>query len=138
MSPRLTKLDGVQLAEDLVGVGPKQQPVLEGGGLPLGGVAHHIAGAGTDRPDRPPLLTGGEPRPAATAEPAPGHLLDHRDGPGGQGGLEPAASSGGLVVAKGSWDQVQKGHGRELTPSKPFLSGRAAAPARRSPPGPTR
>jgi hypothetical protein len=28
----LTKLDGVQLAEDLVGVGPKQQPVLEGGG----------------------------------------------------------------------------------------------------------
>jgi hypothetical protein len=35
----LTKLDGVQLAEDLVGVGPKQQPVLGGGGLPIGGVA---------------------------------------------------------------------------------------------------
>ena len=66
----LTKLDGVQLAEDLVGVGPKQQPVLEGGRLPLGGVAHRIAGAGTDRPDGPPLLTGGEASPAAAAEPA--------------------------------------------------------------------
>ena len=62
----LTKLDGVQLAEDLVGVGPKQQPVLEGGGLPIGGVAHRIAGAGTDRSRRPPLVTGREsctPRP---------------------------------------------------------------------------
>jgi hypothetical protein len=30
----LTKLDGVQLAEDLVGVGPKQQPVLKVAGSP--------------------------------------------------------------------------------------------------------
>jgi hypothetical protein len=62
----LTKLDGVQLAEDLVGVGPKQQPVLEGGGLPLGGVAHRIAGpAPTDRAARhlSPVGNPAPPRP---------------------------------------------------------------------------
>ena len=116
----LTKLDGVQLAEDLVGVGPKQQPVLEGGGLPLGGIADRIAGARTDGPNRPPLLTGRESSPAAAAEPASCYLLDHRNRPGGQGGLEPASSSGGLVVAEGSRHQVQKGHGGSLRLPTPF------------------
>ena len=135
----LIKLDGVQLAEDLVGVGPKQQPVLEGGGFPLGGVADHKPGAGTDRPDRPPLLTSREPCPAAAAEPALCYLPDHRDRPGGQGGLEPTSSTGGLVVAEGSCDKLQKGHGRELTPSHAVpRAARAAAPARPSPPGATR
>ena len=115
----LTKLDGVQLAEDLVGVGPKQQPVLEGGGLPLGGVAHRIAGAGTDRPDRPPLGTGGEAGPAAAAEPASGYLLDDRNGPGGQGGLEPASSSGGLVFTEGPWTRSRRGTSGSLRFPKP-------------------
>src|SRR5215211_5747271 len=104
-------------------VGPKQQPVLEGGWLPLGGIAHRIAGASTDRPDRPPFVPGGESCPAAAAEPASCYLLDHRDGPGGQGGLEPASSSGGLVFTKGSRDQVQKGHGGSLRLPSRFLSG---------------
>ena len=112
----LTKLDGVQLAEDLVGVGPKQQPVLEGGGLPLGGVAHRIAGAGTDRSSRPPFVTGRESCTSPAAEPAPGHLPDHRQRPGAKGGLEPAPSPGGLIVAKGPWDKLQEGHALEPTP----------------------
>jgi hypothetical protein len=78
----ITKLDGVQLAEDLVGVGRKQQPALEGGGLPLGGVAHRIAGAGTDRSSRPPFVTGRESCTSPAAEPALCDLLDDRNGPG--------------------------------------------------------
>jgi hypothetical protein len=101
--------DGQPL-QDLVGVGPQQQPVLEGGRLPLGGVAHHIAGAGPDPPDGPPLLPGREPRTSPAAEPASCHLLDNGNGPGGQGSLEPAASAGGLVVAEGARHQDQKGH----------------------------
>ena len=112
----LTKLDGVQLAEDLVGVGPKQQPVLEGGGLAFGGVADGEAGAGPDSSDRPPLGSGREPRASSAAEPAPGHLPDHRQRPGAKGGLEPAPSPGGLVVAEGSWDKLQEGHALEPTP----------------------
>jgi hypothetical protein len=123
----LTKLDGVQLAEDLVGVGPKQQPVLEGGRLPLGGVAHRVAGAGADRPDRPPLLPGREAGPSPAAEPALCYLLDYRNRPGGQGGLEPASSSGGLVFAEGSRRQVQKGHGGSLRLPKP-VPGRPEQP----------
>src|SRR5215217_4821184 len=118
--------------------GPNQQPVLEGGGLPLGGIADRIAGASTDGPNRPPLLTGRESSPAAAAEPASCYLLDHRNRPGGQGGLEPASSSGGLVVAEGSRDQVQKGHGGSLRLPTPFpRAAQAAAPVRGSPPGPT-
>jgi hypothetical protein len=108
-----------QALQDLVGIGPKQQPVLEGGGLPFGGVAHRIAGAGTDCPDRPPLLTGGESCTSPAAEPASCYLLDHRNGPGDQGGLEPASFSGGLVFAEGSRHQVQKGHGGSLRLPKP-------------------
>src|SRR5215218_8713132 len=81
-----------QALQDLVGVGPQQQPVLEGGGLAFGGVADHKPGAGPDPPDRPPLDGGREPRPSPAAEPASCYLLDHGNGPGGQGGLEPAPS----------------------------------------------
>jgi len=94
----------------LVGVGPQQQPVLEGGGLPLGGVAHRIAGAGPDPPDPSPLLPGREPRTSPAAEPASCHLPDHRQRPGAKGGLEPAPSASGLVVAEGSRHQIKKGH----------------------------
>src|SRR5207247_36226 len=65
-------------------------------------------------PGLPPLLTGRESRPSPAAEPASCHLPDHGNGPAGQGGLEPASSSGGLVVAKGPWDQIKKGHGGSL------------------------
>jgi hypothetical protein len=59
-----------QALQDLVGVGPQQQPVLEGGGLPLGGVAHHIAGGPAPTPDPPrtprhfsPVGSPAPPRP---------------------------------------------------------------------------
>jgi hypothetical protein len=112
--------DDGQALQDLIQVGPQQQPVLEGGRLPLRGVAHRRARAGTDRPDRPPLLPGGESCPSPAPQPASCYLLDHRNGPGGQGGLEPAASSGGLVVAEGSRHQVQKGHGGSVRLPTPF------------------
>jgi hypothetical protein len=100
-----------QALQDLVGVGPQQQPVLEGGGLPLGGVAHHIAGGpGPAPPDPSPLLPGREPRTSPAAEPASCHLPDHRQRPGAKGGLEPAPSASGLVVAEGARHQIKKGH----------------------------
>jgi hypothetical protein len=90
------------------------------------------------RPDRPPLFTGWESCTSPAAEPASCYLLDHGNGPGGQGGLEPAAASGGLVFAEGSRHQVQKGHGGSLrlptrSPSGP--SSRSSLPVITRPTG---
>jgi hypothetical protein len=50
----LTKLDGVQLAEDLVGVGPKQQPVLRWRAPPRRRCTPHSGGR--HRPTGPPAI----------------------------------------------------------------------------------
>jgi hypothetical protein len=43
------------------------------------------------------------------AEPAPRHLPITASGQAPKGGLEPAPSPGGLVVAEGSWDKLREG-----------------------------
>jgi hypothetical protein len=108
-----------QALQDLVGVGPQQQPVFEGGGFPFGGVAHHHRGR--LRPPGPPATSHRWGLcPAAAAQPASCYLPDDRDGPGDEGLLEPAASSGGLIFAEGSPHQVRRGAGGSLPLATPF------------------
>ena len=83
--------DGQALREDLVGVGPRQQPVLEGGGLALGGVADGEARTGpvprTARRHFSPV--GSRASPGRGAARATSPITARGQAPGG---LEPASS----------------------------------------------
>jgi hypothetical protein len=84
--------------QHLIGVGAKEEPILERGGLPLCGVADREAGAGADRAHQAPLLAGRKARAAPAPQTAPGDLLDHRLRGCPQGDLEPAPPTPRLIL----------------------------------------
>jgi hypothetical protein len=95
---------------------------------PLPGVAHQQAaepdGKRANVEVAPDLLqpdpTGRESCTPAAAEPALGYLLDHRDRPGGQGGLEPASSAAATYSPKDRGTNSRRGTARAYAFPSPF------------------
>jgi hypothetical protein len=80
--------------EDLLGVGPEQETILEGCRFPLRAVAHGEPRSRARRPYRSPLLAGWETRAASTTKATLGHLLDDCLGGNTQRSFQTAASAG--------------------------------------------
>src|SRR5439155_7056999 len=97
--------------EHLIRIRPEQRAVLEGGGLTLRGVADGEPRPRSHRPDRPPLVTGGEAGAAATAEAALRDLFDHRFGPSTERDRQSVPASSRRVLIERSRGQIEQRHG---------------------------
>src|SRR5439155_2396912 len=112
-------------------VGPKEESVLVRGRLSFGRVAYREPPAGPRRPDRLPLLARRAPGTPPASEPAPGHLLNHRLGPGAEGDLQPASAAGRLVLGERRRSHLEESHAHADAYPEAVASGSGSLPAPR-------
>jgi hypothetical protein len=90
-----------QAFQDLIRVGPEEVAIFEGRRFSFGPVAYGEPCPRACRPDRSPLLAGGEAPAASAAEAALDDLLDNCLGGGTQGDLEATTSARLQILRQG-------------------------------------